>query len=152
MASSSTSKKSPESLPVKRSVSFKTSPATNSHNDAHAHRASPNDDATAQEEATVFEPSSPVAAPLPPSSTMSTSSLKPALKPSSRKLPPPEQYQHPDPLIRRLRLVDSTGSPINLKQYFRDCKVVALYFSSQWAGMPLKEYQKVRAQSRLDAQ
>lgn len=74
----------------------------------------------------------------------SSSPLKSALKPSNRKLPPPEQYQHPDPLLRRLRLVDDKGNPVNLKQYFRECKVVALYFSSQWAGMPLKEYQQVR--------
>ncbi|CAO1631215.1 unnamed protein product [Parajaminaea phylloscopi] len=79
---------------------------------------------------------------LPPSATLSSATLKSALKPSSRKLPPPEQYQHPDPLLRRLRLVDNAGKPVNLKHYFRDCKVVALYFSSQWAGMPLKEYHK----------
>jgi hypothetical protein len=76
---------------------------------------------------------------------MSSSGLKPALKPSSRKLPPPEQYQHSDPLLRRLRLVDDKGKPIDLRRHFRDCKVVALYFSSQWAGAPLKEYQKVRS-------
>lgn len=77
----------------------------------------------------------------PSGSTLSTP-LKPALKPSPSKLPPAEQYQHTDPLLRRLRLVDSHGKPVNLKRYFQDCKVVALYFSSQWAGMPLKEYQR----------
>ena len=66
--------------------------------------------------------------------------LKGVLKPSTRKLPPTEQYQHPDPLIRRLRLVDDKGNAVNLKDFFKGVKIVAFYFSSQWAGQPLKEY------------
>ena len=75
----------------------------------------------------------------PPSGT-----LKPALKPGTdrKKLPPPEQYQHPDPLLRRLRLVDPHGEPVDLKRTFRDTKVVGFYFASQWAGQPLKEYHR----------
>jgi len=57
-----------------------------------------------------------------------------------KRLPPPEQYQHPDPLLRRLRLVDAFGVPVDLKRTFRDTKVVGFYFASQWAGQPLKEY------------
>lgn len=68
--------------------------------------------------------------------------LKPALKAGTqnRRLPPPGQYQHPDPLLRRLRLVDNQGQSVNLRDFFKGVKVVAFYFSSQWAGQPLKEY------------
>ncbi|KDN53485.1 hypothetical protein K437DRAFT_253190 [Tilletiaria anomala UBC 951] len=72
--------------------------------------------------------------------------LRSALKPSAsqyKKLPPAVQYQHPDPLLRRLRLVDERGKAINLRKHFgRDVKCVGFYFSSQWAGQPLKEYHK----------
>lgn len=82
------------------------------------------------------------------SNSNSTSNTpKSALKPGREKtnLPPPEQYQHTDPLLRRLRLVDSNGKPLDLKKQFgSDTKVVGFYFSSQWAGQPLKEYHKVR--------
>lgn len=57
-----------------------------------------------------------------------------------KRLPPAEQYQHPDPLLRRLRLVDAHGVPVDLRKTFRDTKVVGFYFASQWAGQPLKEY------------
>ncbi|PWN36098.1 uncharacterized protein FA14DRAFT_107460, partial [Meira miltonrushii] len=68
--------------------------------------------------------------------------LKPALKADTnhKKLPPQSHYQHPDPLLRRLRLVDDKGHAINLKEFFDGVKIVAFYFSSQWAGQPLKEY------------
>lgn len=68
--------------------------------------------------------------------------LKSAMKPGKdhKRLPPPEQYQHPDPLLRRLRLVDAFGVPVDLRKTFRDTKVVGFYFASQWAGQPLKEY------------
>jgi hypothetical protein len=68
--------------------------------------------------------------------------LKPALKQGTerKRLPPHSQYQHSDPLIRRLRLVDEAGNAINLKEFFKHVKIVAFYFSSQWAGQPLKEY------------
>lgn len=73
--------------------------------------------------------------------------LRSALKPSAsayRKLPPAAQYQHPDPLLRRLRLVDDKGKPVNLREHFgRDVTCVGFYFSSQWAGQPLKEYHRV---------
>ncbi|UZJ54611.1 hypothetical protein CBS101457_003931 [Exobasidium rhododendri] len=70
------------------------------------------------------------------------SALKPALKAGTdrKKLPPTSQYQHPDPLLRRLRLVDNLGNPVELQSLFKGVKVVAFYFSSQWAGQPLKEY------------
>lgn len=57
-----------------------------------------------------------------------------------RRLPPAEQYQHPDPLLRRLRMVDTHGQPVDLRRMFRDTKIVGFYFASQWAGQPLKEY------------
>ncbi|CEH13507.1 Thioredoxin-like fold [Ceraceosorus bombacis] len=78
------------------------------------------------------------------SASTPSSALKPALKASAqgRKLPPAEQYSHPDPLLRRLRLLDEHGKPINLKSFFKGAKVVGFYFSSQWAGQPLKEYHK----------
>lgn len=74
-----------------------------------------------------------------------SSTLKPALKPGTerKKLPPPTQYQHPDPLLRRLRLVDNKGKAVDLSKFFDGVKVVAFYFSSQWAGQPLKEYHQV---------
>lgn len=75
--------------------------------------------------------------------------LKPALKAGSKrnKLPSKEQYQHSDPLLRRLRLVDAAGDPVDLRTYFRHVKCVGFYFSSQWAGQPLKEYHQVRARA-----
>lgn len=92
----------------------------------------------------------PSSSPMTPSSSSTGtlpngSALKPALKAGSqsKRLPPPNQYQHPDPLLRRLRLVDDRGSPIDLKSFFRGVRVVAFYFGSQWAGQPLKEYHKV---------
>ncbi|KAL9940393.1 hypothetical protein V8E36_001098 [Tilletia maclaganii] len=60
-----------------------------------------------------------------------------------------EHHQHSDPLLRRLRLVDGKGQPANLREFFRGVKVVGFYFSSQWAGQPLKEYHKVRG-ARVD--
>ncbi|KAJ9479120.1 Thioredoxin-like_fold domain-containing protein [Pseudozyma hubeiensis] len=85
------------------------------------------------------EPSTPRGStnPSPP-----TSVLKSAMKAGAdhKRLPPPTQYQHPDPLLRRLRLVDPHGVPVNLRSTFRDTKVVGFYFASQWAGQPLKEY------------
>jgi len=72
--------------------------------------------------------------------------LKPALKATAHlPLPPAAQYAHADPLLRRLRLVDAAGAPVDLRAHFRDAKVVAFYFSSQWAGQPLREYTQVRA-------
>jgi len=44
--------------------------------------------------------------------------------------------------LRRLRLVDGKGQPVNLREFFKGVKVVGFYFSSQWAGQPLKEYHK----------
>lgn len=75
--------------------------------------------------------------------------LRSALKPTAsayRRLPPPEQFQHPDPLLRRLRLVDAQGTPVSLRSHF-DSRVncVGFYFSSEWAGQPLKQYDQVRA-------
>lgn len=123
--------------PSKRSVSFRSSPSAATITEFSADQ-SPNGNSSP------FPSPSDTSLTSSPLSRMSSSGLKPALKPSSRKLPPPEQYQHSDPLLRRLRLVDDKGNAIDLRKHFRDCKVVALYFSSQWAGAPLKEYQKVR--------
>ena len=70
--------------------------------------------------------------------------LRPALKTgSSSRKPDPELYQHPDPLIRRLRLYDGHGKPVDLKRSFRDVKVVAFYFSSQLAQKASKDYDRV---------
>ncbi|KAN0061835.1 hypothetical protein ACQY0O_005828 [Thecaphora frezii] len=93
-------------------------------------------------------PSHPTSSSATPSSNAPTTALKPALKAGTerKKLPPPEQYQHPDPLLRRLRLVDAHGEPVDLKRTFRDTKVVGFYFASQWAGQPLKEYHQAIAQ------
>ncbi len=73
--------------------------------------------------------------------------LKSAMKPGKdrKRLPPAEQYQHPDPLLRRLRLVDAYGVPVDLRKTFRDTKLVGFYFASQWAGQPLKEYHQAIA-------
>lgn len=43
-------------------------------------------------------------------------------------IPPKELYQHPDPLIRRLRLRDAKGKQIDLEKEFRDVAVVAFLF------------------------
>ncbi|SNX84387.1 uncharacterized protein MEPE_03096 [Melanopsichium pennsylvanicum] len=86
------------------------------------------------------DPSTPARDPANPSPP--TSVLKSAMKPGKdhKRLPPSGQYQHPDPLLRRLRLVDAFGVPVDLRKTFRDTKVVGFYFASQWAGQPLKEY------------
>ncbi|KAE8214528.1 hypothetical protein CF319_g5888 [Tilletia indica] len=78
-------------------------------------------------------------------SSATSSALKPALKAGTerrKRLTAAEQYQHSDPLLRRLRLVDGKGEPVNLREFFKGVKVVGFYFSSQWAGQPLKEYHK----------
>jgi hypothetical protein len=96
---------------------------------------------------------SPSSAAMTPSNsgTGGSNTLKPALKPGTdrKKLPPTAQYQHPDPLLRRLRLVDNVGDPVDLRSFFKGVKAVAFYFSSQWAGQPLKEYHQVRQHSEL---
>lgn len=43
-------------------------------------------------------------------------------------LPPKELYQHPDPLVRRLRLRDSYGKEVNLQEKLRDTKVILFVF------------------------
>lgn len=45
---------------------------------------------------------------------------------------PPELYRHPDPLIRRLRLLTSSGEPVKLASEFRDTTVVAFLFGEDW--------------------
>lgn len=47
-------------------------------------------------------------------------------------LPPPLRYQHPDPLLRRLRMIDGRGQFVDLKHAFRDAKLVVFYFGSHW--------------------
>lgn len=79
-------------------------------------------------------------------SSISTSPRKSAMKPGRRaRLPPPERYQHADPLLRRLRLVDGRGHPVNLKQELRDAKLVLFYFGSQWNARETKGCSGVRA-------
>lgn len=39
-----------------------------------------------------------------------------------------EHYQHPDPLLRRLRLRTAKQEPVNLCRHFKDVKVVAFLF------------------------
>lgn len=54
-------------------------------------------------------------------------------------IPPKELYQHPDPLLRRLRLVDSWGKQVDLQTKLRDTKVVLFLFgyvfesAARWA-------------------
>lgn len=43
-------------------------------------------------------------------------------------LPPKELYQHPDPLVRRLRLRDSYGKEVDLETRLRDTKVILFVF------------------------
>lgn len=43
-------------------------------------------------------------------------------------LPPKQHYQHPDPLLRRLRLNDQHGEPVDLQKEFRDAKLVLFMF------------------------
>ena len=50
----------------------------------------------------------------------------------SGSIPPPSHYQHPDPLLRRLRLRDGYGNPVDLRSTFREAKLVLFYFGSQW--------------------
>lgn len=70
---------------------------------------------------------------------------RPALKHAARVAPAPELYQHPDPLLRRLRLVDGYGRPVDLRRTFRDTKVVAFYFASQLAQRAEKDYDRAVA-------
>lgn len=49
-------------------------------------------------------------------------------------IPSKETYQHPDPLVRRLRLKDSWGKPVNLQSEFRDTRVVLFLFGSAARG------------------
>ena len=67
------------------------------------------------------------------SSVLAASPKKSALKPGRQTpLPPAGHYQHPDPLVRRLRLVDAKGNPVNLKQELRETQLLLFYFGSQW--------------------
>ena len=78
-------------------------------------------------------------------SSSKSTPMRSALKPGTRNnKPDPVLYQHPDPLIRRLRLYDGHGKPVDLKRSFRDTKVVAFYFSSQFAKKASKDYDHVR--------
>lgn len=63
---------------------------------------------------------------------------------SQKERPHPSRYQHSDPLLRRLRLIDGHGDPVDLKSAFRDTKLVVFYFGSQWNASEAKGCQKVR--------
>ncbi|GAA5920271.1 hypothetical protein JCM1841_003011 [Sporobolomyces salmonicolor] len=59
--------------------------------------------------------------------------------------PPKEQYSHPDPLIRRLRLRNGYGKEVNLQTEFRDAKVVLFFFGATWRGSSTDPFQTVAA-------
>lgn len=78
-----------------------------------------------------FDSPSPLS-PHPNSPTKRRSSMKQdAPRPV---IPPKETYQHPDPLLRRLRLRDGWGKPVNLETEFRDAQVVAILFGCVVGG------------------
>lgn len=62
----------------------------------------------------------------PPAIKRRRSSLKQGIQMPS--LPPKQHYQHSDPLLRRLRLKDQHGQPVNLQQEFRDTNIVLFIF------------------------
>lgn len=62
----------------------------------------------------------------PPPPKRRRSSLKQGLQ--MPILPPKELYQHPDPLVRRLRLRDSYGKEVDLETRLRDTKVILFVF------------------------
>lgn len=77
--------------------------------------------------------------------TLKSTPKKSALKPGHQtRLPNAERYQYPDPLLRRLRLVNGRGKPVDLKTEFRDAKLVLFYFSSQWNAQHAKGTSRVR--------
>lgn len=43
-------------------------------------------------------------------------------------VPPKQLYSHRDPLLRRLRLCDPYGEPVDLDREFREAKVVLFFF------------------------
>ncbi|KAI5477141.1 thioredoxin fold domain protein [Pseudohyphozyma bogoriensis] len=55
-------------------------------------------------------------------------------------IPPKEFWQHPDPLIRRLRLRDQWGKKVDLKHEFRDAEVVGFLFGASWSGKSRDPY------------
>ncbi|KAK4700695.1 hypothetical protein P7C70_g5549, partial [Phenoliferia sp. Uapishka_3] len=55
-------------------------------------------------------------------------------------LPPKESYQHPDPLLRRLRLRDAWGKTVDLRTTFRDAEVVCFLFGATWPGSSNKDF------------
>ncbi|KAM0756377.1 hypothetical protein T439DRAFT_376580 [Meredithblackwellia eburnea MCA 4105] len=84
---------------------------------------------------------------VPPAMTPTATPTATAKRRSSLKqgaarpyIPAKHTYQHPDPLIRRLRLRDTHGKQVNLKQEFRDAKVVLFYFGSTWQGSSNEPY------------
>jgi hypothetical protein len=55
------------------------------------------------------------------------------LSPTAPPDVPPHLYQHPDPLLRRLRLESPSGVPItDIRAYFQDKKVIVFYFGGVW--------------------
>ncbi|KAK8843362.1 hypothetical protein IAR55_007019 [Kwoniella newhampshirensis] len=52
-------------------------------------------------------------------------------------------YNVPDPLLRRLRLEEPTGSPItDLEKYFRDKEVLVLYGGAEYGEVNLREFHR----------
>ncbi|KAK4687984.1 hypothetical protein P7C73_g2127, partial [Tremellales sp. Uapishka_1] len=52
-------------------------------------------------------------------------------------------YNVPDPLLRRLRLEDASGSPINdLERYFKDKQVLVLYAGAEYGEASLKDFHR----------
>ncbi|GAA6028756.1 hypothetical protein JCM8097_007380 [Rhodosporidiobolus ruineniae] len=59
--------------------------------------------------------------------------------------PPKHTYQHPDPLLRRLRLRDGYGKEVDLQREFGEAKVVLFFFGATWPGSHPEPFDTVRA-------
>ncbi|ORY70630.1 hypothetical protein BCR35DRAFT_307929 [Leucosporidium creatinivorum] len=79
----------------------------------------------------------------PPPPKRRRSSLKQGLQ--MPILPPKQLYQHPDPLVRRLRLRDSYGNQVDLETRLRDTKVILFVFGAAWPGSSPEPYNVVES-------
>ncbi|GAA5864900.1 hypothetical protein JCM8547_009265 [Rhodosporidiobolus lusitaniae] len=98
-------------------------------------------------------PSSPTQPHIPASPSPVPSSPRPTPKRRRSSLkqgtampyrPPAEQYQHPDPLLRRLRLRDGYGKEADLQREFKEAKVVLFFFGATWPGSVPEPFDLVR--------
>ncbi|GAA5916603.1 hypothetical protein JCM6882_009171 [Rhodosporidiobolus microsporus] len=110
-------------------------------------------------------PSAPSTPPLPPSSSSSSALPPPSPAPSSNGdrptpkrrrsslksgiampyRPSPALYQHPDPILRRLRLRDGWGNEVDLQKEFKEAKVVLFFFGATWPGSLPEPFDLVRS-------